>query len=573
MKSATRRKRGTPKPGQPSFADRANRYARDVVEGKVLACRLVRLACQRHLDDLERDESFLFHFDPEAGNRICRFLELMPHVKGVWAQKRERIHLEDWQCFIECVVWGWKQKADGLRRFRRAYIEVPRKNAKSTLTSGNGIFMLSADGEHGAEVYSGAGSEKQAWEVFGPARLMAKNTPDLCTDLGIQVNAKSLSVLELASKFEPIVGKPGDGASPSFSITDEYHEHQTSEQYDTMVTGMGAREQPLAWVITTAGSDTAGPCYALRSEVVEMLERTVENDRLFGIVYTVDENIDWTSEEALRMANPNMGISVFEDYLRDQQRDAVNNPRKQSTFKTKHLNLWVTAASPYFNLELWNRNADAPAVSEFKGEPCWMGLDLAQKRDIVASVKVFRRLIDGAYHYYAYGRFYLPEERAEEPESKHYAEWAHNGHMILTSGNITDYDHVEDDIKADSQVHRIVQLGFDPWNASQIVTHLTNEGIECVEIPQTVMHLSEAMKWVEALIVDGRLHHEGNPAFAWMISNVTAQMDRNDNVYPRKERPEKKIDGAVALIIAIGRLMSGEEKGPSIYETRGILAL
>lgn len=552
MSTATRRARTK---RTVSHAARAEAYARRVTEGRVVACRFVRLACQRHLDDLARQERprFAYRFDVAAADRVCRFLELLPHVKGNWALRAERIKLEDWQCFIVCVAFGWVRKSDGRRRFRRGYVEVPRKNAKSTLSAGLGLYMLAADGEHGAEVYSGAGTEKQAHEVFAPARLMARNTAALCAELGIHVGAKNLSVFETASKFEPIIGKPGDGASPSFSITDEYHEHLTSEQYDTMLTGMGAREQPMAWVITTAGSDTAGPCYALRSEVVEMLEGKVENDQLFGIVFTIDEDVDWTSELALRMANPNMGVSVFEDYLRGQQRDAVNDPRKQSVFKTKHGNIWVTAASPYFNIELWNRNAD-PSLDrdQFRGEACWSGLDLAAKLDLTAAVQVFRREIEGADHYFAFLRAYIPEERAQDPACRHYDGWVTAGHLIATPGNVTDYDQVEADLIEDSERHRIVSLGYDPFNATQLVEHLSKSGVPCVETPQTVRHLSEPMKWVEALIVDGRLHHDGNPVFAWGMGNVTAQIDRNENVFPRKERADKKIDPAVALIIAIG---------------------
>lgn len=550
------------------YAARAERYAKAVKAKRVLACKYVRLACARHLADLKSSKlkAYPYRFDPARANRVCRFLEGLPHIKGSWALRKERIKLEDWQCFVYGVPFGWLRKSDGLRRFRRVYVEVPRKNAKSTGTAGLGLYMLAADGEHGAEVYSGAGSEKQAWEVFGPARLMAKGTPELCEAFGIDVNAKNLSILHTASKFEPIIGKPGDGASPSFSITDEYHEHATDEQYDTMITGMGAREQPMAWVITTAGSDTAGPCYALRKEVVDMLEGAVENDALFGVVYTVDEGVDWTSEKALRMANPNMGVSVFEDYLRAQQKDAINEPRKQSTFKTKHLNVWVTAASPFFNLEFWNKNADAPPVAEFAGAGCWIGLDLASKEDVAAVVRVFRREIGGEMHYYAFGRFYVPEETIHSPERRHYEAWFAKGHIIATPGNITDYDYIEADVLKDAETHSVQGLGFDPYNATQVATHLGAQGIPCVEIPQTVRHLSDPMKWIQALNMGHRIHHDGNPAFAWMMSNVTAQLDRNDNVFPRKERRENKIDGAVALIIAMGRALEVQEIGePRVY--------
>ena len=561
---------------RPTHADRAESYAKDVVAGRVLACELVKRACKRHLSDLKSQakRAFPYRFDPAKTNKVCGFLELLPHVKGQWARDKERIRLEDWQCFAFGVPFGWLRKKDGLRRYRRVYIEVPRKNAKSTATAGLGLYMFAADGEAGAEVYSGAGSEKQAWEVFGPARLMAKGTPELRDHFGIEVGAKNLHIMGNASKFEPIIGKPGDGASPSFSITDEYHEHVTEEQYDTMVTGMGSREQPMAWVITTAGSSIEGPCYALRSEVVSMLTGTVPNDELWGLVYTIDEGMDWTTPEALRMANPNLGVSVREDYLLAQQRDAINNPRKQSTFKTKHLNVWVTAASPFFNHEQWVRLGDSTLKeADFAGQPCWIGLDLAAKLDLAAVVKVFRRDIERQGvtepHYYAFGRFYLPETRAEDPAVKHYAEWHKTGALITTMGNVTDYDAIEDDLRRDAELFRIVKVGFDPWGATQLVAHLMADGIPCMEVPQTVKHVSDPMKWVEALIVDGRLHHQGNPLFGWAMANVTAQEDRNGNVFPRKEHVDKKIDPAVALIMAIGFAQS-EDDGRSVYEGRGI---
>lgn len=545
-----------------TYSARAAKYARDVKAGRIPACRLVKLACARHLSNLKAQKlkAFPYRFDVKAADQVCGFVELMPHVKGKWAARHERIRLEDWQCFMICVPFGWLQKADGLRRYRRVYVEVPRKNGKSVITGALGLYMFAADGDHGAEVYSGAGSEKQAWEVFGPARLMAKGTPDFLSEYGVDVNAKNLNILATASKFEPIIGKPGDGASPSFSITDEYHEHATDEQYDTMVTGMGAREQPMAWVITTAGSDTAGPCYALRAEVVDVLEGKVTNDQLFGIIYTVDDGDDWSDPAIVQKANPNFGVSVFADYLLSQQRDAINEPRKQSTFKTKHLNVWVTAAAPYFNAELWSRAGDESLKREdFAGEPVWMGLDLASKLDLSAALSVFERDVDGVTHYYVFASCYCPEERLSLPENRHYAGWAAEGHLTATPGNVTDYDYIERGLIADAEAYRIVSLGFDPWHGTQLATHLTDAGIECVEVPQTAKNLSDPMKWIQALIVDGRMHHDGNPVLAWAIGNVTAQVDRNDNVFPRKERPEAKIDPAVALIIAMSRAKSEDE--------------
>lgn len=537
----------------------ADNYAADILAGRIPACRLVRLACQRYVDarSREADPNYPYYLDERAATRICRFVELQRHVKGKWARERLTISLEPWQCFINVNVWGWKRKSDDLRRYREVYIEVPRKNAKSTLTAANGLYMLTEDGEHGAEVYSGATTEKQAWEVFGPARLMAKNNEDFREAYGVGVGAKNLHIPDTASKFEPIIGKPGDGASPSFSITDEFHEHATSEQRDTMLTGMGAREQPIQWTITTAGFDTASPCYHLRSNGIDVLDGKVTQDEFFVLIYTIDEDDDWTSPAALRKANPNMGVSVFEDFLLAAQQKAIGSPRDAATFKTKHLNVWVTAAAPYFNSEQWKHLDDAPAISEFKGEDCFIGLDLASKIDLAAEIKLFRRTIEGLAHYYLYGRFYIPKARAELPECRHYAGWVAQGHITATPGNITDYDYIESDIKDDAAVHSVQLIGADPHNATQLITHLqaTIGEDKVIEAPQTVPFLSEPMKELQALIVSGRIHHDGNPAMAWMIGNVTAQEDRNQNVFPRKERPENKIDGAVAAIIALGVAM------------------
>jgi phage terminase large subunit-like protein len=566
-----------------THAQRATRYAKAVVAGDVLACRYVRLACDRHLSDLKASKAkrYPFEFDEAAADRVCGFVELLPHVKGKWARNRERIRLEDWQCFILANVFGWRRRSDRMRRYRRVYIEVPRKNGKSLLSAAVGLYMLTGDNETGAEVYSGATTEQQAWEVFRPARLMAAGTPDFCQAYGVEVGAKNLHVLASGSRFEPIIGKPGDGASPTFSITDEYHEHATSEQYDTMLTGMIAREQPIAWVITTAGADTAGPCYAQRREVVEMLEGTVENDRLFGIVYTLDAEDDWTAPESIRKANPNLGVSANEDELGAQQREAVNDPRKAATFKTKHANVWVTAAAPYFNSELWPRLAAEITAETLKGAACFGGLDLASKLDIAAYMRLFQWDENSVRRWHLTGRYYIPEARTHDPERRHYQGWVDQDHLIATPGDITDYDYIEADIKADAEAHGFQGLGADPYNATQVITHMREYVGEdvVVEVPQTVVHLSEPMKALQAAIVDSAarldrgetptLTHDGNPALAWMIGNVTAKEDRNENVFPRKESGEKKIDGPVAAIIAAGLALRQPAPKRSRYEEEG----
>ena len=245
------------------YAAIAKGYARDVISGKIPAGKSIRLQCQRFVNELkiEKQKAFPYRFDAEKAARVCRFIERLPHSKGKWARKKETLRLEPWQIWILACTFGWLRKRDGLRRFRVLFVVVPRKNGKSAIAAGIGLYMLCADGEFGAEVYSGATNEKQAWEVFGPARLMAQRTPALLAKFGVEVNAKSLVRIDDNSKFETIIGDPGDGQSPSCSIHDEYHEHDDDGQVDTMQTGMGAREQPLQAKITTAGDNLAGPCY------------------------------------------------------------------------------------------------------------------------------------------------------------------------------------------------------------------------------------------------------------------------------------------------------------------------
>lgn len=572
-------------PIEQTFGDIATQYARDVVEGRIVGCKWAILACQRHLNNLIRAESgnWDYVFNPELtdahgktyrpAERICRFGELMPHIKGDWAARRERIKLEPWQIFILASIFGWINRVTLKRRFRVADLFVPRKNAKSTIASVIGNFMLAVDDEFGAEVYSGATSQDQAMEVFRPAVLMARATPEFKSRYGVTVNASNISVGETNSKFEPVIGKPGDGASPSCAIVDEYHEHKTSDLYETMQTGMGARSQPLMLVITTSGVDVSGPCYMHQVELQKILEGTIENEQRFGIIFTVDSDDDWTSEEALIKANPNYGISVDTEFLKIQQRDAIADPRKQNTFKTKHLNIWCAAASPWINLHNLQICGDPTLTLEnFVGEECVIGLDLASKVDIASKVYIFKRDINGKLHYYAISRNYIPESAVEKPENAHYRGWVKSGHLISTPGNMIDLEMIQEEIIADAEIVVLREVAKDQWGGHQLGANLANEGIDVVDIPQTVRHLSEPMKMIAALIDDGRFHHDGNPAYVWMMSNVEVLEDRNDNIFPRKQRPQNKIDAALGTIMGISRSIV-QEDNTSVYETRGVIVV
>jgi phage terminase large subunit-like protein len=556
------------------FAAIATEYACDVVEGRQLACRWVRLACQRHLNDLAKAEAgWDYQFNPELldlkgkayrpAQRICMFAELMPHIKGDWAAQGQRIELERWQVFILASAFGWIHIASGKRRFRAVDLYVPRKNAKSTIAAVIGLYMLAVDGEFGAEVYSGATSKDQALEVFRPARLMAAAEPEYRSVYGVVPNISNLAVIDTNSKFEPVIGKPGDGASPSCAIVDEYHEHASSDLYDTMETGMGARSQPMLLMITTAGSNIGGPCYQHQVALQQILEGLVENDRRFGIIYGIDPDDDWTSETALRKANPNYDVSVSGEFLKAMLQDALADPRKQSTFKTKHLNVWVASASPWVNIENLQRCGDAPPLEEFAGESCWAGLDLASQQDIASRVLEFKREIEGKTHYYVYSKNYVPRSAVDKPENAHYRGWAHQGFLTVTEGNMIDLERIQEELLEDTESFGLEQVAKDPWGGQQLGSNLEQEGLVVVDVPQRVAYLSEPMKNIAALIDDGRFHHDGNPAFVWMMSNVEVAPDRNENIFPRKPSAERKIDNAIALILAHGRAVLGEANDAS----------
>lgn len=548
----------------------AMRWARSVLAGKIPASRFVIQAIRRHFDDIDRalEKAYPYRFDPQAAERVIRFIELLPHVKGEWAFKRQMITLEPWQKFGIAVTFGWLRKSDGTRRFRESYWEVPRKNGKSVIGAGVGIYMFAADGETGAEVYSGATSEKQAWEVFRPARLMIARSPMLVEHVGIEVNASNLNIPEDASRFEPVIGNPGDGASPSCAIVDEYHEHQTASLYETMLTGMGARRNPLVLVITTAGADIAGPCYDKRRQVAEMLDGTTPDEELFGWMWTIDEGDDWTDPAVLAKANPNIGVSVYRDYLESQQQRAIRNARFASTFKTKHLNVWVTAKTAFFNMQSWEACSDNTlTLEQFAGQECYLGFDLARKLDMNSMARIFTREIDGRRHYYCVEpRFFVPEETAEGAENRRMAErftgWVNSGLMITSAGAEIDYRDIMAEAIDAGRNSKVVQSAIDPHGATALTHALDDEGLTPVTITQNYTNMSDPMKELEAAIQSGRFHHDGNPIMTWCIGNVIGKTlpGNDDIVRPIKQGNDNKIDGAVALIMAIGRAMFAEEE-------------
>lgn len=539
------------------YREIAETYAREVLGGEILAGKYIQLACASFLEDIkcQTESEFPYEYSDKAADKACKFIESQYHSKGKWAKKKQLFIMEPWQIFLTVNIFGWLRKDTGFRRYVEVLLLVPRKNGKSAWAAAVGLYMLCCDGEFGAEVYTGATSEKQAFEVFTPARMMALKNPDMCDYFNLEVNASNLNTTKDGGKLEPIIGNPPDGSSPSCAIVDEVHEHKDSRLIDTMITGMGARDQPIMLYITTAGDNIAGPCYQLQIEAQKNLEGITESPQLFALIYGVDEGDDWSSEESLIKANPNIGVSVGVDFLKARLQDAKNNARKQSTYKTKHLNVWVGARDAYFNVEDWKKCADETLeIEDFYGMEVYLGLDLASRRDI-AALELLITLPDKTH--VRFGKYYLPESALEGHE--HYTTWDTEGWLTITDGEIIDFSVIRDDILQLVSLFEVKELGYDPFQATMLITSLMEEGVPVVEMRPTVLNFSEPMKSLDALIAEQKIKHNGDPVMAWMISNVVAKEDAKENVYPRKERAENKIDGVISLLMALGRNMNQEE--------------
>lgn len=553
-----------------NHAELAEQYARGVIDGSVPAGAHVRKAAIRHFNDLKRaaeDKKYPYYFDLEKGAKVCRFIELLPHTKGKWAALAELIQLQPWQCFLVVVLFGWLRRKNDKRRFRTVYWEIPRKNGKSILGAAIGLYMFLADNEFGAEVYSGATSEKQAWEVFKPAKLMLERTPAVRQHFMADPRAKMLVVDHKGSKFEPLIGNPGDGSSPSCAIVDEYHEHQTPVLHDTMETGMGAREQPLMLIITTAGYNLASPCYDKHDEVIKILDGIVENDQLFGVIFSIDEKDDWADPKSLIKANPNYGVSVDEEFLLSQQRQAMINPVQQSKFKTKHLNVWCQVLNSWMNMQLWKLATDTMLEEEeLISDPNvrrWIAVDLASKIDLCSEQRLYEKTVGDKKHFYLFGRYWLPEETIEEPgpNHAHYKKWVNMGVLTQTDGATVDFEQVTKQVVEDAKKINPLEVIYDPFNGTQMMQTLLAEGIKnVVEFLQQPQNFAVPMDEIMSALKDGRLHHDGNEMTAWCMSNVVARPTKKGLFAPMKAKPHQKIDGSIAAIMCFARAVAVAEK-------------
>ncbi len=542
----------------------AESYAKKVAKGKIVACEYVRQACQRYLNNLKRDD-WQYQLDAKKAAKACKFIELLPHIKGELAKQKKLITLEPWQVFIVVNIFGWVDKDTGLRRFKMAYICVPRKNGKSTFASGIMLYLLTVDGEAGAEVYSTATTKDQARIVFDDAKRMVEKCPGLRKHTGVKTSAHSVYVENTASVFKALARDQGgnlDGLNVHGACNDELHAHKTREVYDVIETGTGSRSQPLILNITTAGFNRAGICYEIQSYVAKILSGAVDDDSVFGVIFTIDEDDDWTDPAVWEKANPNWDVSVKPDDIARLCKKAMEMPSAQNNFLTKRLNVWVNAATAWLNMVKWDEQKTDLKLEDLQGCRAWLALDLASKTDL----SVIGIMIEKDGKKYCFAKCYVPEETAENNPNSQYSGWIRRGYLIATDGNVIDYERIENDLRDLCDAFDVQQIAFDPWQAQSMMQSLDKDNYPVVEYPMRVSTISEPMKEFEAGILKGDIYHEDNPCLDWQMSNVVAKEDANENIYPRKEFPENKIDAPVTLIMCQGLTMQeAEEEGLSIF--------
>jgi phage terminase large subunit-like protein len=542
--------------------DPVTAYARSVSEGPVLANHLARLACERHLDDLASGAGRGLRFDLAAARHAIEFFGFLRHSKGEWAG--EAFILAAWQAFIVGSLFGWK-RSDGLRRFRTAYCAVPRKNGKSSTSAGIGLYLLVADNEQGAEIYSAATTRDQARIVFDEAKRMVASSPALRRRVEPLIN--NLHVAGSASRFMPLSSDSStmDGLNVHGAIIDELHAHKTRGVVDVLDTATGARRQPLLFEITTAGYDRHSICFEHHDYSIKVLDGVLPDDSWFAYIAAADEGDDWTDPKVWRKANPNFGISVKEDDLARKAEKAIALPGAQNAFRRLHLNQWTEQAERWIDMAAWDACAFPVDLEQLRGRPCFGGLDLSTTTDVTALAWIFPPGHDGEL-WRVLSRYFVPEDhlrKRAERDRVPYDLWTRQGFIEATPGNVVDYGAIEQRIRADAALFDVKEIAYDPWNATHIALRLQEEGAKMIEFRQGFRSMAAPTRELEKLIVSQKLAHSGNPVTRWMAANVAVAQDPAGNLKPAKDKSTERIDGIVALIMAIGRAMLPQESAPS----------
>ncbi len=529
-----------------------------------------------------------FWFDERAARVAVAFFEkLLHHSKGEWAG--QPFTLQPWQRDeVIRPLFGWKREgrppplppplrrggeADGSRRYRTAYIEVPRKNGKSTLSAGIALFLLFADEEKGAEVYSAAADRDQASIVFDEAKAMVESSPQL-SKLA-EVYKRSIVVPSTRSFYRVLSADAftKHGKNASGIIFDELHAQPTRELWDVLTTSTGARRQPLTVAITTAGFDRTSICWEQHEYARQVLEGIIQDDSYFAYIRAAGQEEDWTDEAVWRAANPSYGVTVKADYLANEARKAELTPAYQNTFRRMHLNQWTQQETRWLPMEKWDACGMAVDERLLDGAECYGGLDLASSSDIASLVLDFPSEEGEEERHQWLCYFWIPKESMVQRARKDrvpYDAWVRAGLITATEGNVIDYDYIVRDIEALGERFNIKEIAFDRWGAIQVSRRLGDAGFTMVGFGQGFASMSAPTKDLLRLAVDGKLAHGGNPVLRWMADNMVVSMDAAGNVKPNKEKSREKIDAMVAGIMGLDRAVRHEPPRKSVYEGRGL---
>lgn len=533
----------------------ATLYALDVVAGEVRAGRLVRHACQRHLDELvaSADPEYPFVFDEEAADHVLDFCPLCHHFEGEWAGLP--FEPEPWQVFVLASIFGWLRRSDGSRRFRKAFIEVARKNGKTLLAAVIGLYCLLLDGEAGAQVINFANSLDQARILFRAAEQMRDRSRSIARKTGSVKD--NLHVLDSASFWRPLANdsKHWDGLNAHLGLGDEIHEHD-GKTYDVVESSMGARSQPLMLSITTAGFNPegfGGQLHAYYRDVVDP-KTGVENDEAFVFIAELDPKDDPFNEAAWVKANPNLGVSVKLEYLRGEARKARDLPRALNNFLTKHLDRWTAQKTLWLPIEHWDQCPSEIDTRALLGRRCIAGLDLSTNTDLTALALIFWELDPVVVLPY----FWLPEDNLNARSDKdrvRYNDWHAAGLLELTPGNVIDYDYIEHRALELARIYHVFELAYDPYKAMQTAIHLQDAGLTVVRVDQTYGQLNEGCQRLEALVLSHGLNHGGHPVLRWNARNVAVRRSPAGEIKPAKDDEKKRIDGISALVTGLARVV------------------
>lgn len=554
--------------------DKVTQYAKMVVAGKIIACKLVKKACQRHLKDLQKskNKNYPYYFDAEQAEFVFQFSELFcRHSKGEWAG--QPVILESWQKFVVGSIFAWKEKTTNLRRFTHVYIQVARKNGKSTIMAVIGNYVLVCDGEPGAEIYSAATKKDQARIIFDEAKRMVEKSPELRKIL--KTFSNNINFPDMQSKFEPLSQDSDtmDGLNLHLGLIDELHAHKNRDVYDVLDSSTGSRRQPLIISITTAGKNPNSFCHEQYEMGQNILNEVIENDRIFVFIAELDAEDDWRDENVWMKANPNLGVSIKIDILRAHAKVAKEQLSAQNEFICKRMNRWVSSTESFVDPEKWKACNIIIPKNELEKLDCFVGLDLASRNDLCSNVYEFPMPNN---KYAVLANSYLAEDRLFEKCKKDnvpYDLWAKEGYLTLSSGSMVDYELIFNDIMEKSKIYNILEICYDPWNATQLAIMLENEGFKCVEVRQGYKTLSEPTKDLECCISEQRIIHFNNPILTWNMNNLVVTRDANDNIRPDKSKTSYKIDCAMALIIAHTRAYVNDFSGGQAYKDRGVIVL